>query len=109
MDNNSRKSNNVLIKSNNKTSNNKVNNKVNNKLKNNDKTSNNLTIFYIITGILVLAYIIYYYQEYFFGSYFTNNSYQVFNDTMKVDENFEVNVEFSEFIGKKEIGFHRLV
>ena len=102
MDNNSRKSNNVLIKSNNKTSNNKVNNKVNNKLKNNDKTSNNLTIFYIITGILVLAYIIYYYQEYFFGSYFTNNSYQVFNDTMKVDENFEVNVEFSEFIGKKE-------
>ena len=103
MDNN-KKSNNVSIKNSNnsnKTKNNKNNNKNTNNSKSQNK-SNYLTTFYIITGLLVLLFLFYYYQDYLFGSSFTSKSYQVFADEMKVDETFEVNVEFSEFIGKKE-------
>ena len=111
MDNNSKKSNNVSIKNNaknnskNNTNKNNSKNNIKNNSKNNSKSENKnnyLTNFYIISGLLILLFIIYYYQDYFTGSYFTTNSYQVFDDEMEVDENFEVNVEFSEFIGKKE-------
>ena len=106
MDNN-KKSNNVSIKNSNnsnKTKNNK-NNKNNSKNTNNSKSqpnNNYLTSFYVITGLLILLILFYYYGDYLFGSSSTSNSYQVFSDEMKIDETFEVNVEFSEFIGKRE-------
>ena len=103
MDNN-KKSNNVSIKNSN-NSNKTKNNSKNNKNINNSKSqpnNNYLTSFYVLSGLLILLFLFYYYGDYLFGSSSTSNSYQVFADEMKVDETFEVNVEFSDFIGKRE-------
>jgi len=99
MDNN-KKSNNVSIKNSNNS--NKTKNNKNNRNNNKSINNNNLTSFYVITGLLILLFLFYYYRDYLFGSSSTSNSYQVFSNEMKVDEKFEMNVEFSEFIGKRE-------
>lgn len=106
MDNN-KKSNNVTIKNSNNSNKNKNNSKnnKNNNNKNNSKSkpnNNYLISFYALSGLLILLFLFYYYGDYLFGYYSTSNSYQVFSNEMKVDEAFEINVEFSEFISGRE-------
>ena len=97
MDNN-KKSNNVSLKNNNRNSNNNTN-KNNKKSKN---TNNSLNTFYIVTGILIILFLVYYYQDSIFYYYYNSRYYEVFTDELIINEDFEINVNFSEFMVGRE-------
>lgn len=102
MDNN-KKSNNVSIKNNNNSNKIKNNSKNNNKSNSKSKKINNyLTPLYLITGLLIILFILYTYRDNLFKYSFNKNLYTVFTNEINIDETFDLNIEFSEFIDKRE-------